>query len=201
MDNNITIILELLSAGVIAALVAGIFSLVIAAKNNKRLIQLENSKQKFTADQERFKGLRDAYSELLSLLPEDKLLGYVIINLPSKEGFQENGLTESYEIAENNMKIMYSHFQKYCYLLSDEEQEKVADAVKEIDAITKSIINLNTGLDIYNTDEDSGKEDSFDTIHKKIMERIVKITEFEDMYYNMLKNSLSKLSKLNSQEK
>ena len=30
MDNRITIILELLSAGVIASLVAGIFSLVIA---------------------------------------------------------------------------------------------------------------------------------------------------------------------------
>lgn len=33
MDNRITIILELLSAGVIASLVAGIFSLVIAFKN------------------------------------------------------------------------------------------------------------------------------------------------------------------------
>lgn len=32
MDNRITIILELLSAGVIASLVAGIFSLVIAFK-------------------------------------------------------------------------------------------------------------------------------------------------------------------------
>lgn len=193
MENNITIVLELLSAGVIAALVTGIFSLVIAAKNNRRLIELENSKQKFTVDQERFKGLRDAYSELLSLLPEDKLLGHVIMNLPSKEGFQENGLTESYEIAENNMKIMYSHFQKYCYLLSDDEQEKVADAVEEIDTITKSIISLNSGLDIYNSNEDSCKEDSFNTVHVKIIERIVKVTEFENMYYNLLKSSLSKL--------
>lgn len=201
MENNITIILELLSAGVIAALVTGIFSLVIAAKNNRRLIELENSKQKFTVDQGRFKGLRDAYSELLRLLPEDKLLGHVIMNLPSKEGFQENGLTESYEIAENNMKIIYSHFQKYCYLLSDDEQEKVADAVEEIDTITKSIISLNSGLDIYNSNEDSCKEDSFNTIHVKIIERIVKITEFENMYYNLLKSSLSKLSKLSSQEK
>ena len=195
MDNNITIILELLSAGVIAALVTGIFSLVIAMKNNKRLIELENSKQKFTVDQERFKGLRDAYSELLSLLPEEKLLGHVIMNLPSKEGFQESGLTESYEIAENNMKIMYFHFQKYRYLLLDDEQKKVTYAVEEIDAITKSIISRSSG---YNTDENSDTKDSFDTIHVKIIERIVKVTEFEDMYYNLFKNSLSRLSKLSS---
>ncbi len=87
MDNKITIILELLSAGVIASLVAGIFSLVIAVKNNKRLIELENSKQKFIVNQERYKGLRDAYTELLNILPEEKLLGHIIINLPSQKKF------------------------------------------------------------------------------------------------------------------
>lgn len=46
MDNRITIILELLSAGVIASLVAGIFSLVIAFKNNKRLVELEKKQAK-----------------------------------------------------------------------------------------------------------------------------------------------------------
>ena len=79
MDNRITIILELLSAGVIASLVAGIFSLVIAFKNNKRLVELEKSKQKFTVNQERYKGLREAYAELLNVLPEEKLLGHIII--------------------------------------------------------------------------------------------------------------------------
>ena len=92
MDNRITIILELLSAGVIASLVAGIFSLVIAFKNNKRLVELEKSKQKFTVNQERYKGLREAYAELLNVLPEEKLLGHIIINLPSQKNFQENGL-------------------------------------------------------------------------------------------------------------
>lgn len=69
MDDNTKILLELLSAGVIAALVTGLFSLVIAIKNNRRLVELENSKQSFTVDQERYKGLRDAYGELLSSLP------------------------------------------------------------------------------------------------------------------------------------
>ena len=53
-NDNISIVLQILSAGVIAALVTGVFSLVIAVKNNKRLIELENSKQKFTLTQKRF---------------------------------------------------------------------------------------------------------------------------------------------------
>lgn len=198
MDYNTTILLELLSAGVIAALVTGIFSLLIAVKNNRRLVELENSKQKFTIEQERFKGLRDAYGELLSLLPEEKLLGHIIMNMPSREDFRENGLSESYETAEENMKIMYSHFQKYCYLLSEDEQKMVVDLVEEIDNVTKSIIILNTEIQAYNTAEEENRDDSFDTIHAKIVERIIKVTEFEEMYYNLFKNNLSKISKLKS---
>ena len=130
MDNRITIILEFLSAGVIASLVAGIFSLVIAFKNNKRLVELEKSKQKFTVNQERYKGLREAYAELLNVLPEEKLLGHIIINLPSQKNFQENGLSEAYEAADMNMKIMYSHFQKHGYLLSDDEQKEIIKLIK-----------------------------------------------------------------------
>ncbi len=89
MDNNITIILELLSAGVIAALVAGIFSLAIAIKNNKRLVDLENIKQKFTINQERYKALKEAYDELLAKLPEKNLLNHIIINLPAQNEFQK----------------------------------------------------------------------------------------------------------------
>lgn len=200
MNNSTTILLELLSAGVIAALVTGIFSLVIAVKNNRRLLELENSKQKFTVDQERYKGLRDAYKELLCLLPEEKLLGHIIMNMPSKEEFHKNGLSESFKIAEENMKIMYSHFQKYCYLLSEDEQKTVSDLIEAIDNVTKSIINFNGGIQAYNTDGKADKMDSFDTIHAKIIERIIKVVEFEEMYYNLFKDNLSKMSKLNSKD-
>lgn len=198
MEINTNILLEFLSAGVIAALVTGIFSLVIAVKNNRRLIELEKNKQKFTVDQERYKGLRDAYGELLRLLPKEKLLGHIVMNLPSKKDFQENGLSEFFKIAEENMKILYSHFQKYCYLLSEDEQKIVSNLVEEIDNVTKSIINFNSGIQIYNTDENS--IEVFDTIHAKIIERIMKVTEFEEMYYDLFKNNLSKMSNLDSKD-
>lgn len=195
MNFKINIILELLSAGVIASLVAGIFSLVIAVKNNKRLLELENSKQKFAINQERYKELREAYTELLAILPEEKLLGHIIINMPTKKIFREQGLSEAYEVAEKNMKIMYSHFQKYGYLLSDDEQKKIANLIEEIDTITKSIIKISSssGLQVYDVE---GSEDaSVEDVYKKIMERILKVAEFEELYYGLLKNSLNKLSK------
>lgn len=195
---NSTIILELLSAGVIAALITGIFSLTIAIKNNKRLIELENIKQKFTINQERYKELRKSYKELLSLLPEEKLLGHTIVNSPSKKGFQENSLSEFYEIAENNMKIIYTHFQKYSYLFSENEQKGIIDLVEEIDSITKVIINLSNEINIYNTDEDKSAEKFHDTLHTNIIKRITKVTEIETMYYDLYKKNLSKISNSNN---
>ena len=61
-------IIEILSAGVVASLVTGIFSLIIAIKNNRKLRDIEKSKQRFTITQERFKALKEAYSQLLDLL-------------------------------------------------------------------------------------------------------------------------------------
>lgn len=195
MDNRITIILEFLSAGVIASLVAGIFSLVIAFKNNKRLVELEKSKQKFTVNQERYKGLREAYAELLNVLPEEKLLGHIILNLPSQKNFQENGLSEAYEAADMNMKIKYSHFQKHGYLLSDDEQKEIIKLIDVIDTITKSIIDISLSLQVYDVWNEENEDASVDKVHEKILERILKVTEFEETYYNLFKNNLSKLSK------
>ena len=158
MDNRITIILEFLSAGVIASLVAGIFSLVIAFKNNKRLV-------------------------------------HIIINLPSQKNFQENGLSEAYEAADMNMKIMYSHFQKHGYLLSDDEQKEIIKLIDVIDTITKSIIDISLGLQVYDVGNEENEDASVDKVHEKILERILKVTEFEETYYNLFKNNLSKLSK------
>lgn len=67
-------VLKLLSAGVITAMVTGLFSLIIAIKNNRRLLEIEKSKQPFTVEQERYKDLRSAYNELIELIPEEKHL-------------------------------------------------------------------------------------------------------------------------------
>ncbi len=91
------------------------------------------------------------------------------------------------------MKIMYSHFQKHGYLLSDDEQKEIVNLIEVIDTITKSIIGVSSGFQVYNVEDD--EDDSVDKVHKKNLERILKVTEFEELYYNLFKNNLSKLSK------
>lgn len=190
MDNNSNILLQILSTVVIAAIVTGIFSLVIAFRNNKRLIELEKSKQKFLVAQEQYKELLNAYKDLLNLLPEENLLGHIIINSPLKE----DSLSEYFKISDKNIKIMYSHFQKYCYLLTQDEQNMINTLIEEIDNVTKIIINLNSETKKYN---DSRKNcTDTNTIDSMIIKRIKKATEFEEIYYNTFKTNLNKFQKL-----
>lgn len=190
MNIKVSIILEFLSAGVIASLTTGIFSLIITIKNNRRLAELENDKQKFTLNQERYKGLKDAYIELLTILPDEKLLGHVIQNLPSQNKYEDQ-IFYFYKIADTNIKIMYSHYQKYSYLFLDDEQKKLSNLIVEIDDITKSINAIELGLQEHNIDcsEDTTTE------KEKITKKILKIAEFEEVYYDLFRDDLSKLSK------
>ena len=185
------IIVELLSAGVIASLIAGIFSLVISIKNNKRLVELESRKQRFTIAQERLKGLREAYNDWLNLLPTEKHLGFFIMNLPAQEGFQENGLSESYRVAEENIKIIHSHFEKYCYLFNSRDQSKINNMFNALDSITQSIINENRR---HNLDSQNEEENLSVNLNQLITDRIMKVVEFEELYFNLLKTNLSKIS-------
>ena len=73
-------LIRILSAGVITAIVAGLFSLWVSFSNNKRLVKLEKSRQRFEIEQKQFKSLQEAYDELLSILPYDKKLAYLIGN-------------------------------------------------------------------------------------------------------------------------
>ena len=185
------IIIEILSAGVVASLVTGIFSLIIAIKNNRKLLDIEKSKQHFTITQERFKALKEAYSQLLDLLPEDQRVGYIIMNLPLQDGFEENGLASSYEVAERNIKILHNYFQRHGYLLSEVEQKSITDFTEELDSIAKNLINAKSDFQVYNIEEESETSNITGTI----AERIIKITEFEELYFNLYRNSLSKMSK------
>lgn len=199
MEENIGFVLEILSAGVIVALITGVFSLLVASKNNKRLLKIENNKQKFTLLQEKFKALRDAYDVLIEVLPEEKKLGHVIMNLPAQKDFMDKGMLAAYEIAETNMKILYTHFRKYCYLLSEDEQTQVLKFIERIDTVTKRIIESNVGVEIYGVN-DTEEESLENDLRIKATERLLLVTEFEEMYYDLYRNNLSTLSKLNTKK-
>ena len=178
-------IIDLLSAGVIAALVTGGFSLITSIKNNKRLIEIEKSKQAFTISQEKFKALREAYEELLKTLPEEKLLGHIIINSPLKGNLSEKKLSKFLSAADENTKIIYLHFQKYCYLFSKDEQDSVLKFIEDIDNISKSIFNANMNVQLYDTDDNQMSD--------PVLNKILITVKFEEMYYNLYRSNLNKL--------
>ena len=59
----------------------------------------------------------------------------------------------------------------------------------------ESIIDISLGLQVYDVGNEENEDASVDKVKKKILERILKVTEFEETYYNLFKNNLSKLSK------
>lgn len=64
MDSQI--IIELLSAGVIAAFVAGSFSLIVAIKTNKKLEKIELIKRRYAMEEQKYEQLNSYFSELVN---------------------------------------------------------------------------------------------------------------------------------------
>lgn len=199
-------LIRILSAGVITAIVAGLFSLWVSFSNNKRLAKLEKSRQRFEIEQKQFKSLQEAYDELLSILPYDKKLAYRIGN----DELEENTLLKAYEIAVDNSKKLYSHFQRYCFLLLADEREKIGNAIEKADKITHKIVEETEFMcmEIENSwNSDSVTHEEANEIlesSKKRNKKIEKLTEeylmqecqLEEAYYEVYVDRLTVLSKV-----
>lgn len=195
-------LIRILSAGVITAIVAGFFSLWVSFSNNKRLVKLEKSRQRFEIEQKQFKSLQEAYVELLSILPYNEKLAYRIYN----EQFEENTLLKAYEIAVDNSGKLYSHYQRYCFLLLADEQEKFNNVIEKTDKIVEEIEFLCIEIeDILSSDiimhEESKKiVESIEKINEKkaelVKEYIMQEIQLEEMYYEIYVDRLTALSKV-----
>lgn len=195
-------LIRILSAGVITAIVAGLFSLWVSFSNNKRLVKLEKSRQRFEIEQKQFKSLQEAYVELLSILPYNEKLAYRIYN----EQFEENTLLKAYEIAVDNSGKLYSHYQRYCFLLLADEQEKFNNVIEKTDKIVEEIEFLCIEIeDILSSDiimhEESKKiVESIEKINEKkaelVKEYIMQEIQLEEMYYEIYVDRLTALSKV-----
>lgn len=194
--------IRILSAGVIVAIVSGLFSLWVSFSNNKRLVKLEKSRQRFEIEQKQFKSLQEAYVELLSILPYNEKLAYRIYN----EQFEENTLLKAYEIAVDNSGKLYSHYQRYCFLLLADEQEKFNNVIEKTDKIVEEIEFLCIEIeDILSSDiimhEESKKiVESIEKINEKkaelVKEYIMQEIQLEEMYYEIYVDRLTALSKV-----
>ena len=136
----------------------------------------------------------------------DKKLAYLIGN----NELEENTLLKAYEIAVDNSKKLYSHFQRYCFLLLADEQEKIGNAIEKADKITHKIVEETEFMcmeieDIWNSDsvmhEESNK--SLESIKKRnekkdelVEEYLMQECQLEELYYEIYVDRLTALSKV-----
>ena len=146
--------------------------------------------------------MQEAYVELLSILPYNEKLAYRIYN----EQFEENTLSKAYEIAVDNSEKLYSHYQRYCFLLLADEQEKFNTVIEKTDKIVEEIEFLCIEIeDILSSDiimhEESKKiVESIEKINEKkaelVKEYIMQEIQLEEMYYEIYVDRLTALSKV-----
>ena len=181
MEDSTQIILELLSAGVMAALVTGMFSLIISVKNNRKLYEMEKNKQIFTMQQERYKQLLECFNILKKEIPDENTVGHVIMN------FEKNSvdLEKILLLAEDNISKIYKHYQHYSHLFEDSYCNEFEASIENLDNISKNVHNL-----LYDY------ENNIDEIKELQTKRIIVISEIIDNYFKMIKTQLSVIIKM-----
>lgn len=180
MTNSTQNILELISAGVIAALVTGVFSLIISIRNNKKLVEIENSKQVFTIQQERYKQLLECFNVLKEKIHDEDSVRHEIMN------FEKNGvdLEKILILAEDNISKIYNHYQYYSHLFDNCYCKEFEESIENLDDISQNIHIL-----LYHF------ENNIDEIKKMQTKRMVAISVIIDKYFKMIKDQMGILIK------
>lgn len=170
MDNT-NIYVQLLSAGVIAAIIEGIFSIVIAIKNNKLIKQQSEETKKFEIRKMQYEPRPKAYDNLLQMLPEEKRISHAFANLHINAGITkdeiEEGMEKIGELAPKEEMILINHFKNYDYLLTTSQKDALNKIIEEHDSLSEE----------YNP------------------MYLAKIAEFEEIYCDCIKTRLLELAK------
>lgn len=164
--------MQLLSAGVVVAIVEGFFSILLARRNNKLLLEQQKNEHNFEIQKTQYEQLTKAYENLMQELPEEKKLSHVITNstigsLGMERSEIESQLGNIGAVAAEEEMVLYNHYQKYSYLLNDSQVEELQKIIAE-------------------HDEKAQDQDPM---------WLLTIVQFEESYTNAIREKLSELSK------
>ena len=164
--------MQLLSAGVVVAIVEGFFSIFLDKRNNKLLLNQQKNEHHFEIQKTQYEQLTKAYEILMQELPEEKKLSHTFANSPIgssklKRSEIKSQLGNIGTVAAEEEMILYKHYQKYRYLLNDSQ-------IKELEKI------------IAEHDEKAQEQDPM---------WLLTIVQFEESYAQAIRDKLSELSK------
>lgn len=170
-SENLDMLVKILSAGVIAALVTGVFSVITCIKANKRLKDIELIKQKYDMEKQNCDQLETHLKELAQ-----------------KEFPYKGGINSTNEIVKG-MAIscidMYGHIKKehesHIFLFKDSENKEIQEYENEIDDyINKYIVEAMGARDADKLGE--------------YLNKIMELTEvFKKNYYLLIRRKIKEI--------
>lgn len=172
-SENLDILIKFLSAGVIAALVAGIFSVITTVKTNKRLKEIELIKQKYDMKKIEYDRLESYYKELLQKGEEFEYKG--------KIEYTSEFVKQQFALRIQKFQFMQKEHEVHGFLFDDSENEKIKEKENIIDNdIEDFILKFKDGENI----------DKFAEYLEKIA---IAIDKFAEDYHTLLKNKIRKI--------
>lgn len=169
-SENLDLLIKILSAGVIASFVTGIFSVLTSIKTNKRLKEIELIKQRYETEKQKCDQLETYFKELLQ----------------NGKKFEYNGEIEhTFECVKKMFSLridMYEYIKKehesHSFLFEDTENQEIQKYEHLIDGyIHDMVADFKASVD----------ENKFVEYVNKIA---ISIDEFKENYYSIIKNKI-----------
>lgn len=163
-------LVKILSAGVIAALVTGVFSVITSVKTNKRLKEIELIKQKYDMKKIEYDRLETYYKELVQKEEEFEYKG----GTKDTPGYYKQLFISILE----KFEFMRKEHEVHAFLFDDSENKEIKEKEKIIlNNITEFVLKF------QNVEEPHGAEGYVNRI-------VYSIDEFRENYHTLLKNKI-----------
>lgn len=166
------VIIKILSAGVIASFITGLFSLVISIKSNKRLLEIERMKQKYDINIKRYELLTKYLKEIMD----------------NREVFEFDG--HLYMDYGSVRKLFSFLIDRFSFLIEQHSQNEYLFSEKENCIIKKKINEINFLVDEFvERFNECDPNDAQDVVVH--MDKIgIQIEDFSNFYVNLIKKEM-----------
>ena len=173
---NTELVIKILSMGIFASLVTGIFSLIVSIKNNRKLLLIEKQKEIFTMDVKR-------YEELKQLLEKVESVQFLFEKDQKAPDENLEYLSQVFGDTLNIFKTIKNLFEKNVYLLDN--TLNIETKIEDIDDYISGYIEESKKGWITDIDEQV----------KRIDKICVDIYHFRDEYIKVLRCNIEKILK------
>ena len=181
MDENI---IKLLSTGVCVAMITGIFSLVIAFLNNKKILSLEKYKQQLLFNQENYKDLKALLEKLIH--QESPLKDFP----GDPREITSGSFLKLNSAANDRFLFIQNKFDEISHMLSQSNRKTVEDLISEI-------YDVETELQSFLTEDRMElKPDPDHIADALIKKRVVMILELNKTFIDVVKKQLEEIQEM-----